>query len=272
MASTATIPRFLLPQRGLIWRRLSPANTTSPVVLVRFSSTTQPKDGKPIVLEKPERFVPPSHGSRLPGSRRSTLGDGPRHYGGDLSESELKAQAKKEYPMTPPPEGTWAHWFFSQKWLHITVTLGTLTALSIWTFTLNYKHNTPFGDMLPPMADFFWHPISSTRALVEVIRLNEAHNTARIQEKRRRLVEDVAKRTAYRRAHGLPEEYGMFGLKKATIDPDQVFGPNDGEKKEQQGTAEVDDASPIAAEPKRLTDEQQKEMVGELKKKWLGIF
>ncbi|KAK4202604.1 hypothetical protein QBC40DRAFT_276236 [Triangularia verruculosa] len=271
MSSTAAIPRFLLPQRGLIWKRLvNPSNTTSPIVLVRFSSTNQPsQDGKPIVLEKPERFVPPSHGSRLPGSRRSTLGDGPRHYGGDLSESELKVQARKEYPGTPPPEGSWAHWFFSQKWVHITFTLGTLTALTIWTFTLNYKHNTPFGDMLPPMADFFWHPVSSTRALVEVIRLNEAHNTARIQEKRRKLVEDVAKRTAYRKAHGLPEEHGIFGLKKATVDADQVFG-TEGEKKKQQVV--VDDASPIAQEPKRLTDEQQKEMVGELKKKWLGIF
>lgn len=54
--------------------------------------------------------------------------------------------------------------------------------------------------------------------LVEVIRLDELHTSAQVAEKRARHVDDVAKRTQYRKAHGLPEEQGfasMFGLGKA---------------------------------------------------------
>ncbi|KAK3989809.1 hypothetical protein QBC44DRAFT_266098, partial [Cladorrhinum sp. PSN332] len=263
---STSIPRFLLPQRGLIWRRIAVAGTPSSAsnpspaaVIVRFNST---KSSGPRVLEKPARFNPPSHGSRLP--RKGGI---PRHYGGELSDQELKYQEEREYPMMPPPKNTWAHWFLNTRWIHLAITLGSLTGLAIWTFAVNFKDTSPFADMLPPAEDYLWHPISSVRMLIEVMRLHEAHKSARIQEKRKRGVDDVAKRAAYRKAHGLPEEMGLFNQKRATIRSD------DEEEKAAGTPVSADDASPVAREEvRRLTEEEQKEIIEGAKKKWLGIF
>ncbi|KAK4162248.1 hypothetical protein QBC43DRAFT_80423 [Cladorrhinum sp. PSN259] len=279
-----SIPRFLLPQRGLIWRQIAitgtPSYASSPsaaaaaaaAIVVRFNST---KSSGPRILEKPARFNPPSHGSRLP-TRKGGI---PRHYGGELSDAELKYQEEREYPMMPPPKNTWAHWFLNTRWIHLAITLGSLTGLAVWTFAVNFKNTSPFADMLPPAEDYLWHPFSSIHMLIEVMRLHEAHKSARIQEKRKRGVDDVAKRAAYRKAHGLPEEMGLFNTKRATIRSDD----------EEEKIAVADGASPVAreyeadkpqqqrlsrqpAEIRRLTEEEQKEMVEDVKKKWLGIF
>ncbi|KAK4458829.1 hypothetical protein QBC42DRAFT_275889 [Cladorrhinum samala] len=273
-----SIPRFLLPQRGSIWRRVaipgvpsSPVSPASSAAIIRFNSNKSPSG--PRVLEKPARFNPPSHGSRLP--RKGAI---PRHYGGELSDAELKFQEEKDYPLAPPPKNTWAHWFLNTRWIHLVITVGSLTGLAVWTFAVNFKETSPFADMLPPAQDYLWHPFSSIRMLIEVMRLHEAHKSARIQEKRKRGVDDVAKRAAYRKAHGLPEEMGLFNTKRSTIRSD-----DDGDKAVESAAA-VDDASPIAhqaeqprskrapAEVRRLTEEEQKEIVEGVKKKWLGIF
>lgn len=128
--------------------------------------------------------------------------------------------------------------------------------------------------MLPSASDFLWHPLASTRQLIEVLRLHEAHKSARIAEKRKRNVEDVAKRAAYRKAHGLPDEMGLFNQPMAKINMD-----GEGEEKG------VDDASPVneaAVERggegekeegvRHLTEEEKKEVVKDVKGKWLGIF
>ncbi len=117
MASATSIPRFLLPQTGAIWRRL-PGGRPGPTgrVLLRFASTTTGSD-KPIVLEKPERFNPPSHGSRLP--KRTT----PRHYGGDLNAAELNTQKTQEYPGLMSPKGTLTHWLWHSYWLHTAIAM-----------------------------------------------------------------------------------------------------------------------------------------------------
>ena len=81
---------------------------------IRHASTTPPP--KPRVLEKPERFNPPSHPSRL----RTK----PRQYPGPpLSEHERKAQTKRKYPHMMPPEGTFMHWFLTSRALHTWITL-----------------------------------------------------------------------------------------------------------------------------------------------------
>jgi len=116
----STIPRFLLPQRGLIWQRAASRTTaatkitTSAATKVRSASSTT---DKPRVLEKPERFNPPSHGSRLP--KKQT----PRHYGGELSAAEKQAQQQRDYPKMMPPPGTWGHWIWSSRWVHLVLTL-----------------------------------------------------------------------------------------------------------------------------------------------------
>lgn len=172
----STIPRFLLPQHGPIWRATTTATTTTRPVAAAFnaaqtanrsrasssksaaaraanaSAPTKPPHAKssspssrpgaqqhntetargssatdaansmpaslrgPIVLEKPERFNPPSHGRRL---ARST----PRHYGGAPSEEEIQAQRARSYPGLPPPPNTWSHWFINSRGVHLFITL-----------------------------------------------------------------------------------------------------------------------------------------------------
>ncbi|KAI1287214.1 hypothetical protein F5Y03DRAFT_124050 [Xylaria venustula] len=180
-----------------------------------------PDPSKPIVLEKPERFNPPSHGSRLP---RST----PRHYGGAMTAEEVQAQSRKSYPGLPPPPDTWSHWFINNRGIHMFITLGTLTSLAMYTFAMNFKAKSPFADMIPPIAEFPRHPFQYIGVCLDVLRLHEEHESAQTAEKRRRMVEDVAKRDEYRKAHGLePVTSGFFGAKAvpAAETADEVSPP-----------------------------------------------
>jgi hypothetical protein len=77
--------------------------------------------------------------------------------------------------------------------------------------------------MLPPWSQLFLHPIKFTRTCVEVLRLHTAHVTAETQERRKKKVEDVQKRSAYRKAHGLEKDEG-FGGWTAKSD-EQLLGP-----------------------------------------------
>lgn len=230
------IPRFLLPQYGRIWQR----STTQKLIPIqrRLASTKSTSEASTTpsgqrVLAKPERFNPPSHGSRLP--NKNNL---PKHYGGDLSFQEKKAQAKKEYPGLAPGEGTFGHWFVNNRWVHMCLTLGTLFSLAIYTATENFKRTSPFADMLPSRSDFWSHPIDSLQHLGHVIRLHEAHKSAEISAKRQRAIDDVAKRTQYRKAHGLPEEQGVMGFIKLK-EPERIASVS-------RGVPEPDAASPVA--------------------------
>lgn len=72
---------------------------------------------KPIVLEKPDKFRPPSHPQRL--KRRV-----PRNYPGPaLSPSERETQQTRSYPHTFPNPGTWLHWFLTTRGVHLVITL-----------------------------------------------------------------------------------------------------------------------------------------------------
>ncbi|KAI0124892.1 hypothetical protein BJ170DRAFT_480250 [Xylariales sp. AK1849] len=161
-----------------------------------------PDPSKPIVLEKPERFNPPSHGSRLP---RST----PKHYGGPLSQEEVQSQKKKEYPGMPPPENTWAHWFFNNRHIHMFITLGTLGSLAVYTFVARFNATSPYADMIPAISEFPSHPIDYIATCLEVLKLHEEHISAETAEMRRRKVDDVSKRNEYRKAHGLNTAQGI---------------------------------------------------------------
>lgn len=80
---------------------------------LRYASTSTPP--KPRLLEKPERFNPPSHPSRI----RSK----PKYYGPDLSEHERRAQKTRRYPHMMPPEGSFMHRFLTDRSLHLFITL-----------------------------------------------------------------------------------------------------------------------------------------------------
>ena len=138
--------------------------------------------------------------------------------------------------------------------------------------------------MLPSSSDFLHHPLDSARMVVEVVRLHEAHKTARINEKRRRNVDDVAKRAAYRKAHGLPDEMGLFNQPMARIrsdaadaDAEVAAGAVDGGGGAEGvvaaaggGSGEIKEGT--GPEARRLTEGERQVVMEKAKKKWLGIF
>lgn len=122
------IPRFLLPRSGLIWRRPNLGNALrNPelrVVRRNASNTAKNANKGQIVLEKPEKFNPPSHGARLPKGNRPHQ----HHYGGSLSAEELSAQKIRDYPGMPPPKGSIGHWFLYNRALHTILPIVSLTS------------------------------------------------------------------------------------------------------------------------------------------------
>lgn len=113
--SSSLPPRFLLPALSPMWR--VPRAGPGPMRALRRHASTTSKDSKPIVLEKPLKFNPPSHGARLP--RKNP----PKHYGGGLSEGERFAQGQRDYPGMMPPAGSKAHRFINSRAMHMTITL-----------------------------------------------------------------------------------------------------------------------------------------------------
>ncbi|OAA68795.1 hypothetical protein SPI_00990 [Niveomyces insectorum RCEF 264] len=230
----ATIPRFLLPQRGLIWR---PQQQQQQYLrrAVRFASTRQGKKKAPgskssssspappppppsssgsaggHVLAQPTKFNPPSHGARLPRAANNRAANAPpsNHYGGDLSAAEQQAQRVRQYPGMMAPPGTWAHWFWTSRVVHLGLTMSLLTALALYTGLENFRRTSPFVDLLPTAAEAAAHPLLALRTTVEVVRLTEQQRQEEMTTRRQQRVDDVAKRTQYRKAHGLDETVGF---------------------------------------------------------------
>ncbi|CAK7234835.1 hypothetical protein SCUCBS95973_009068 [Sporothrix curviconia] len=230
----------------------------------RFAATPSPAANNANILEKPAKFNPPSHGARLP--RRNANAPASQHYGGDVSEAERAAQRLRQYPGMMAPPGTWAHWFWTSRTFHLTVTMSTLAALAVFTMFENFRRTSPFVDMLPTMSEAMQHPILAARQTIEVVRLTEHHRVTAIAERRQMRVDDVAKRTMYRKAHGLDETVG-FGSNGGWF---SSGGTNKGPlppTRNEPAEAVVDDASPVRGE---APVEAQAEEAG--KKKSLGIF
>ncbi|KAM6527873.1 hypothetical protein FALCPG4_008911 [Fusarium falciforme] len=244
MATRAIIPRFLLPLQGPLWRGISiPLSQNS--IRIRFASSSTEK---PIVLEKPARFNPPSHGSR---AKRNHV---PKHYGPDLTAAEIAAQNTKNYPGMMAPEGTWAHFFWHSRLLHTFITMGTLFALGVFTFFMNYAYNSPYKDLVPPISDLWTQPIHFFVGWKNVILLHEQDKAEKAVEHRTRHLDDVAKRRYFMKMHGIE-----------TKDPVSiVFG-----KGEEKSEDELE-AAAMGREPPQKTEGEKKPE--EAKKKWLGIF
>ncbi|KAH8687836.1 hypothetical protein BGZ60DRAFT_394610 [Tricladium varicosporioides] len=257
--SAAVIPRFLLPQRGNIWHRYALQLQT-----IRYASNKSTKKSKPLVLEKPAKFTPPSHPSRR-------LKEAPRYPGPKLSEDEATSRRTKKYPNMMPPEGTFMHWFITSKSVHLYITLGTLFAMASTVWFTNFKRNSPFSDMLLPGTQFFFHPIQYFRTFFEVVRLTGHYNTQQTMERRKAKVEDVAKRHEYRKAHGLDKDES-FGGWTAKSD-DEILGPGiklgDERKVAVEGT---DNMETFVATNGQVLDEQPVKRERRPVKKWLGIW
>lgn len=237
-----------------MWRA-APRAAGSMRVLRRQASTTG--KSKPIVLEKPTKFNPPSHGSRLPRHK-------PKHYGGGLSEGEKFAQGQRDYPGLMPPVGSKAHRFINSRVLHMSITLGTLLVLAITTFILNFTHTSPFAHLLPPASEFWSSPVNFIRTWVRVMALHERDRNARTIAEHTALTDDVVKRAYFRKVHGLDKENPIRNLLGGAEGDEmnaEAFAAVSGES---LPTATTSDASSLPAE--------STEAVQEPKKKWLGIF
>ncbi|KAJ6096476.1 hypothetical protein N7486_007222 [Penicillium sp. IBT 16267x] len=249
------IPHFLLP-RGLPTARTlrtlqhqhrslnSSFSTTSPVSRM---NKNKPETRKNRILEKPDKFRPPSHPQRIVSPAARTPSGQPVNYGPRLTAKEREAQDKKQYPTMFPPEGTVMFKFLTSRWIHVWIAMSILTTLATFTFTTNFKATSPFAHLLPPWSGLLTSPFATISQALSVYRMHVQHESMRVREKRHARIEDAEKRRQYRIAHGLEEPAG---------EKDQPV---------------VDDQSPIAVAPEQgeyVDFDGKKRPV----KKWLGIW
>lgn len=104
-----------------------------------------------------------------------------------------------------PAEGTFMRWFLTNRSIHIYITLGTLFSLALYTFIVDFRRSSPFTHLLPAKGWILRAPVSGARQWLEVYKLTVEERSREAGERRRRGVEDVAKRREYRVAMGLEE-------------------------------------------------------------------
>ncbi|KAK4547468.1 hypothetical protein LTR36_001124 [Oleoguttula mirabilis] len=229
---------------------------------IRYASTFPPP--KPRLLEKPERFNPPSHPSRI----RSK----PKYYGPDLSAHERRAQKTRQYPHMMPPEGSFMHWFLTNRTLHLYITLGILVSLTIGVFLQDFLTTTPYRDILPPNSMIFAHPLTFFGRWIEVYQMHISYTSAQTAERRKQKVDDVQKRSEYRKAHGINQGDSVLGGWTAKEETESM-GPALREGRALVGSADMD-ASPVAAGAAdangTFVDFEGKQQP--MRKKWLGIW
>ena len=144
IAMASPIPRFLLPKGSLLPRNrlqfphrdlLQARQPTQPCRRVTGSAAAKPSTGprknevpehavvtrKQLVLERPDKFRPPSHGRRL----KEQV---PRNYGPELTKEQKVEQKTKQYPNMFPPEGTFMHWFLTNNTIHTCITIVSTTS------------------------------------------------------------------------------------------------------------------------------------------------
>ncbi|KAI9697181.1 MAG: hypothetical protein M1836_004745 [Candelina mexicana] len=171
-----------------------------------------------------------------------------------------------------PPEGSFMYWFLTNRGIHMWITLSTLTSLAIYTFLTNFRLTSPFAHLLPPFSSFLSHPISFMSTWLEVYKLHTAHISAETAERRKRKVDDVVKRSEYRKAHGLDQGEG-FGAWTARTEG-EALGPA-------IGGSEVKGVNVVAMGDGTVGNGAEKEEKGVYKdfegrrrpvKKWFGIW
>ncbi|KAL8694389.1 MAG: hypothetical protein Q9218_000955 [Villophora microphyllina] len=103
--------------------------------------------------------------------------------------------------------------------------------------------------MLPAAQEFWSHPFSFITTYGHVYKLHTDHISAETAERRKNKVDDVQKRSRYRKAHGLEKEQG-FGGWTAKTDA-ELLGPaipTGDVSPGQQNTQAIREASPINPE------------------------
>lgn len=77
--------------------------------------------------------------------------------------------------------------------------------------------------MLPSFVEFLSSPFASIGTCIEIFKLHTAKVSAETAERRKKKVEDVQKRSEYRKAHGLDQETGFGGWTAKTNE--ESLGP-----------------------------------------------
>lgn len=125
--------------------------------------------------------------------------------------------------------------------------------LGVFTFFMNYAHNSPFKDLVPPIADLWQDPIYFFVAWKNVIIMHERDKGAKAQERRFDHLDDVAKRRYFMKMHGIEVK-----------DPITVtFG-----RGKRMSDEEVE-AKVLGMEPPPPPSEEDREP---LRKKWFGFI
>lgn len=140
-------------------------------------------------------------------------------------------------------------------------------SLAGYSFASKFNAESPYADMIPPISEFPSHPIDYIGTCFHVLRLHEEHISAVTAEKRRRKVEDVAKRNEYRKAHGLDPAQGIeswTGSSEASAASPAAPA----------GDAPVPAALPVSDETQAQQSSQAASSITEdgKRKKFLGIF
>ncbi|KAI4785100.1 hypothetical protein E4T44_14210, partial [Aureobasidium sp. EXF-8845] len=211
-----------------------------PLTATRLASSNSKPVPKGRLLEKPTRFNPPSHPARLPRRNRQPAFSVP------LSAKEKEQQKTKQYPHMMPPQGTFFHWFLTNRTIHVWITMSILISLAFFTWLNNFLTNTPYLDQLPPNNMFFSHPIAFLSRYAEVYNLHSQYISMQTAEYRKNKVDDVRKRAEFRKAHGLNEAEGVFGGWSAR---DDRSGDEGGVKKGKvEGLGEVGEEMAVTKE------------------------
>lgn len=126
-------------------RSPQPSLLTRSLLLSRPASSSSKPAPKGRLLEKPTRFNPPSHPARLPRRSRQPAFQVP------LSAKERDQQKKKQYPHMMPPEGTFFHWFLTNRNIHVWITMVSPTS----SHTASLNRNSPSCPVHPHIPGLF---------------------------------------------------------------------------------------------------------------------
>ncbi|KAK7536255.1 uncharacterized protein J3D65DRAFT_627935 [Phyllosticta citribraziliensis] len=279
MAAPTAISRALvrlnasrqIPSRSLL-RTTIALNTAATRFASSKSSTGNEKDG-PRVLEKPDKFRPPSHGAKLPTRKRPSYQYGPR-----LTEEDLQAQKTKKYPNMEPPKGTWSYYLVKSVRFHSFIALFVLLSCMYWMWLKEFLVTTKRRDELPEKGELLTHPFQAIRQFWYVYRLHLADGTEHALEKRRKKSDDIDKRIEFRDEFGL--EHPGSHLDKWTLGAEEYAKRDaEGRKQRLEERAKRDalkrELKEAEKQAERIAAGEEQEEVQQPKRKpkmWLGIW
>ena len=132
MATLQSIPRLLVPRASFLLRpqprsiiplptatifRYASSSSNPKTLSEQFRKRQQQQKATP-VIPQPDKYRPPSHGARTPRSQTEY-----RSYGPALTEEDKLRMRTKKYPNMMSPEGTFSHWFFNNRIIHLWISM-----------------------------------------------------------------------------------------------------------------------------------------------------